>query len=513
MSGHVKAVIVILVLGLGAIFAAKHLLPVLQDTEQRETSDAVATRGTLRIGVDNWIGYFPLCSPTMVKHMRHAGYVLICEQDGGDYRERFSKLQNGTLDFAAATVDSYLAIGSGFGFPGTIVTVLDESKGGDAILARLDRAARLEDLKGAADLRIAYTPDSPSEHLMRAVGADFDIPSFRGRRGGKRIETNGSSEARERLLSGAADVAVLWEPDVSIALADPGVAKLIGSEDTEGLIVDVLLVARDYSQKHPEAVRALVEGFFQVMRRYREQAQLLRDEVIAATGLDGGQVRAMLQGVSWSTLTENALLWFGVSRVGPQQEERLVEAIQSSVRILVESGALRADPLPDRDPYRITNRQFVAELDETVAAKRADITPDEHRFPPLDDRAWSRLKEIGTLRTEPIGFQSGTADLNFDGKLEIDRVAERIKNYPNFRIAVKGHTGLRGDEQANLQLSQERADAVARYLIVTYDVDPNRLHSLGYGSSRPLPRKPGESDRSYGYRLPRVEIALMSESL
>jgi outer membrane protein OmpA-like peptidoglycan-associated protein len=50
-------------------------------------------------------------------------------------------------------------------------------------------------------------------------------------------------------------------------------------------------------------------------------------------------------------------------------------------------------------------------------------------------------------------------------------------------------------------------------LTVTYGIDPNRMRIIGYGSSRPLPRLPGESDRAYGYRLPRVEVTLAAENL
>ena len=114
---------------------------------------------------------------------------------------------------------------------------------------------------------------------------------------------------------------------------------------------------------------------------------------------------------------------------------------------------------------------------------------------------------------EAISFRRGTADLAYEGKLELDRLAERLSHYPNFRVLVRGHSGIRGEPRANLQLSQERAEAVARYLMVTYGIDANRLRTLGYGSSRPLPRLPGESDRAYGYRLPRVEVTLAAENL
>ena len=61
---------------------------------------------------------------------------LICEDDQADYVSRFDKLAKGKLEFAVATVDSYLLNGLRTDYPATIISVLDESKGGDAIVAR-----------------------------------------------------------------------------------------------------------------------------------------------------------------------------------------------------------------------------------------------------------------------------------------------------------------------------------------------------------------------------------------
>ena len=513
MSTHVKAVLVLLVVGLAAILAAKYVLPGVRDSRQRETSDAVATRGTLVLGMDNWIGYFPLCSKPMTKRLRQAGYVLRCENDDADYRTRFKRLKSGELQLAVATVDSYLLSGAELDFPGTIIAVIDESKGGDAVVARRDVAASLDALRQATDVKVAFTPASPSEHLLRTIGAHFDIPFLKQHRGSWRVETNGSSEALDKLLAGKVGVAALWEPDVSRALARPGIVKLMGTEDTERLIVDILLVNRRFSQDQPEAVRALLESYFQILRLYRERPEELKSDVVEATGLDPDQVDAMLRGVSWANLSENSTVWFGVAPAGPFTQEWLLEAITGAIRILVENGDLGGDPLPAGDPYRITNRQFIADLYLEAGEVHAVSGAGQRRFAPLGEQGWAQLKEIGTLKMKPIGFRRGTADLSYEGKLELDRVAERLAYYPNFRILVKGHSGLRGDPRSNLELSQDRADTVARYLMVTYGIDANRLRSIGYGSTRPLPRKPGESDRTYGYRLPRVELSLVAENL
>lgn len=508
-----------MVLGLVGILAIKFLLPVWQDQEQKSSSDAIATRGSITVGVDNWIGYFPLCSNDMTKAMRHAGYVYQCEEDAADYRDRFSRLKKGKLQFAVATVDSYLLAGHEFDYPATIIAVIDESKGGDAIVAHAAKVKNLEALKSSSGLRVAYTPASPSEHLLKAIGIHFDIAQFKPSGNGKRIETDGSTAALKKLLDGEVDLAVLWEPDVSRALNEPGIIKLIGSEDTERLIVDILLVGREFSIKHPEAVIALLDSYFKVRGNFAAEPSRLHRQVREKTGLDNDQIDAMLDGVSWATLNENSAVWFNAMNAGPFAEEGLVDAIESAVRILVEAGDFSSNPLPDGDPYRITNKKFLVEIFQkrggVLSSSPSDSTPVsslERKFSPLDANGWAQLKEVGTLRVKPIGFQSGTASLSRDGKIELDQVVERLKHYPNFRLLVKGHTGVRGDAEANRMLSQERADAVSRYLMVTYNLDINRVATIGHGGSKPLAKKSGESNRAWGYRLPRVELALLGEA-
>jgi outer membrane protein OmpA-like peptidoglycan-associated protein len=86
-----------------------------------------------------------------------------------------------------------------------------------------------------------------------------------------------------------------------------------------------------------------------------------------------------------------------------------------------------------------------------------------------------------------------------------------INNYPNYRIAIKGHTG-QGDEKANKILSQERADIVKQRLIAVHNIDPNRVIALGMGASQPPVKKTGENPRAYSLRWARVEFVLLENN-
>lgn len=515
MSVHVKVFVALLVLGTIGILGYRFALPLIRDAEQRQTSDAAGTRGRVAVGVDNWIGYFPLCSPEMARRLRGEGWVLRCDDDRADYAGRMKRLARGELDFAVASIDAYLLNGAPLDFPGTIVAVLDESKGGDAIVARRSVVSSLDALKARPDVRIAYTPASPSEHLLKSVAAHFDLPQLRDRRGRWRVAADGSSDALAKLRAGQADVAVLWEPDVSRALASDEFVQLIGTGDTDKLIVDVLIASRRTVQERPDVVATVLGQYFQTLRFYGEQPGRLADDVRAWSGLDAAQVEAMLAGVRFASLNDNGALWFGVSAGGVPEYEGLIAAINGAIEVLRAAGDFDRNPLPEQDPYRITNRQFVAQLylAQGTAATPAATPAIARRFAPLDEAGWARLVEVGTLKLEPIGFQRGTATLDEGSRAALAAIAERLGHYPNYRLVVKGHTGTSGDPEANRSLSAERARAVAEYFVATYDVDPNRIRAVGYGASQPLPRLPEESDRAYAYRLPRVEFALVGERL
>lgn len=513
MSAHVKVFLALLVLGALAILGAKFALPQVRDALERSTSDAAATQGTLRVAVDSWVGYFPLCSGEMTKRMRAQGYLLRCEDDKAAYAERFRRLKDDELELAVATVDAYVLNGAPHGYPGVIVAVIDESKGGDAIVARRSAVASLDDLKRKPAVRVAYTPASPSEHLLKAIATHFDLAGLKRGGAAQRVEADGSSDALEKLKAGKADVAVLWEPDVSRAVADPAFVKLIGTEDTDKLIVDVLLASRRLLQEKPEAVRIVLEQYFATLKHYQDAPQQLRDEVEDAIDLSPDQVEAMLQGVAWASLTDNGAQWFGVTPTGLPGEEGLIDAVSSAVTILTSAGDFARNPLPDEDAYRITNRQFVSTL-YLAQGGGAAVTGAQslsRPFTPLDEKGWARLREVGSLKVEPIGFTRGTATLDEDGRAALDRLVERLRHYPHYRVMVRGHTGTGGDPQANVELSKQRARSVAEYLLATHQLDGNRVHAVGYGGSRPLPREGAESDRAYAYRLPRVEIALVAE--
>lgn len=77
-------------------------------------------------------------------------------------------------------------------------------------------------------------------------------------------------------------------------------------------------------------------------------------------------------------------------------------------------------------------------------------------------------------------------------------------------VIVTGHTGTRGDPEANQSLSLDRAETV-RDALVAQAVPADRIIVIGIGADAPLPPETDETDRAYQLRLGRAEILITDE--
>ena len=75
-----------------------------------------------------------------------------------------------------------------------------------------------------------------------------------------------------------------------------------------------------------------------------------------------------------------------------------------------------------------------------------------------------------------------------------------MKNSPNLRIIIEGHTDSQGRESMNLNLSQERADAVLNAILARRVLTTN-LTAVGYGETVPIADNGTEEGREANRRI------------
>jgi len=115
------------------------------------------------------------------------------------------------------------------------------------------------------------------------------------------------------------------------------------------------------------------------------------------------------------------------------------------------------------------------------------------------------IKEVEPIHTkikfQSIVFLNGEATLLPEMYRDLDKIANFLVDHPDFKLKISGHTDSDGREEFNLQLSQERADAIKEYIVFFGFVDPDKIRAVGYGSSQPIVKEKTEKDKQLNRRV------------
>ena len=116
------------------------------------------------------------------------------------------------------------------------------------------------------------------------------------------------------------------------------------------------------------------------------------------------------------------------------------------------------------------------------------------------------------LLTMPSGitFPVNSFAIQPQFRATLDQLAQTMNSYPSTLIDVYGHTDPSGGDAINIPLSQNRARAVADYLIAR-GVNSARIMTQGFGSSRPVADNSTEAGRAQNRRV-EIRIAPATRS-
>jgi outer membrane protein OmpA-like peptidoglycan-associated protein len=176
-----------------------------------------------------------------------------------------------------------------------------------------------------------------------------------------------------------------------------------------------------------------------------------------------------------------------------------------------------ASELNDRDARIAGLTEQVAQLEtklggasEAEKALQAQVEAQElarQRFEQVEQeftREEARvLRESGAVVIRLVGmnFASGQAVIRPDHFPLLTKVKDAIAIYPDALISIEGHTDAYGTDEANLKLSQLRADAVAQYLLANSNLSPNNVRATGFGETHPIANNETKEGRAKNRRI------------
>jgi OmpA-OmpF porin, OOP family len=156
------------------------------------------------------------------------------------------------------------------------------------------------------------------------------------------------------------------------------------------------------------------------------------------------------------------------------------------------AGIVKFQGCPDRDNDSVPD--YIDDCPDTPGLVRLKGCPDPNE---MSKRA---IDSTISFKAQSIFFQTAKFKILPESYAILNDIAEIIKVNPEMVFLIEGHTDIRGGELYNLELSKNRANSVAEYLI-SKGVARATLEAVGFGMKYPIADNRTESGRSKNRRV------------
>lgn len=416
----------------------------------------------INFAADSFSGYAVLRSLEFQQELANKRIKVNLIDDGADYTGRLAKLKSGEVQMAAFTIDALIKTSAELGeLPATIVSVIDETRGADAMVSYKSAMPNIEALNHK-DTKFVLAMNSPSETLARVVMAHFNLTQLSK---DPFIVVKDAEEVYKKYRTAKPEekqVFVLWQPYVSKMLENPNTHVVVDSSRFRGYIVDVIVVNRNYLYANKDIVNNVIESYFRANYAYQEKINLvLKDSQDMGTPVTPKQAEALVNGIWWKNTQEN-YCQFGLEKGNLQHIEDMIINI---TKVLVKTGAIKEDPTGDRPNLLYHSNVLLSLKTAGFHPGVEQVRDDVVVLAKLTDNQWDNLQPLGKLEVPPLVFARGTSILLDSSKGTLDELFKTLKTLPQYYLIIKGDASLVGDITINKALALERANAAKQYLI------------------------------------------------
>lgn len=198
------------------------------------------------------------------------------------------------------------------------------------------------------------------------------------------------------------------------------------------------------------------------------------------------------------------ILLFAVSSLDSKRFDNILSAVQGALGgvggaggVMLQGGAPGGKAVKPKSLDELTGLEEEALLQD-MRQEFKGRSPDESMQ--ITMRGNQVVLQVGGQ----VLFSPGSASLGPQAHGFLDRVVRVARNYPDYRVDIKGHTDPRPISTArfesNWELSALRATAVLRYMI-DRGVSPKRLTATGYADTQPLVSNTSEENMAKNRRV------------
>lgn len=301
------------------------------------------------------------------------------------------------------------------------------------------------------------------------------------------------------------DLILLGEKPLSriSAAADMAATFENGYEGPTKKIIDYIQAEQERAQKLEQDKNQLQGEILQLQARLTNAA----DERAALTQRMDAQakLRESLERQIASLQAETQQLHLSLGGVSEERgalADRLKRQTVLRENLEQEVGALKREisVLEQMVTNLSAQRELLAKRLDAQTRVRDQTAQVEAMFARDQARVLRQADDV-VIRLVGLQFDVGQSNIEPKNFELLATVGKAIQMFPKSALTIEGHTDSYGGDGANLALSQKRADAVKQYLVSNLQIDPSRVHAVGYGETRPVANNETEEGRARNRRI------------
>jgi len=195
------------------------------------------------------------------------------------------------------------------------------------------------------------------------------------------------------------------------------------------------------------------------------------------------------------------ILLLSMANFDPVRYALTVESFQNAFGVLQSFPTVPIHPIVDIP--KKTGDEQVKKQSLKDAEKIKEIVQSKN----LEEAVKVEVTEkgIAIMLRDPVGFASGSADLREQGKSILGDISDVIKNNPDLKVRVEGHTDdvpIHSERyRSNWELSSARSLSVVKLLSDQTGIHPQNMSAVGYGEYRPIVPNTNPENRSKNRRI------------
>jgi len=451
-----------------------------------------ASGGVIRVGVVTWPGYVAGqymnngFEPNMECRMYKEYGIQVQFKVLDDFLASRKAFEAGEVDLLWCTADAFT---TEMNRQGTMALTnpkflfqADWSRGGDAIVVDLS-IEKISDLKGKT---VAVAEGTPSHsfliNLLKANSmtlTDIEVKPVPN-----------AIDAANMFKQGAVAAAVVWSPDDIDCVKKVSGSKVLSStKEAMYIIADGFIAKDEYIKANSEKLQKLYEAWMVGASEINANKDGAKDKAakILADKFQMSQSDALasMDNVRLTTHGDN-MNFFGLGESTAVTGDMLYTSMSGEyTKIKMVENPLMWRDVSDAiliKGSKLTGNGHLAEVSKKFTAPTEEVK---------DRKAYSTKKVT-------INYPTGSYSLTGEAKAKINReFVEIAKLNAGARIRIEGNTDGVGKKDFNQRLSQNRAQAVADYLIKEFKFDANRIIVKGNGSAHAIAAGSTGDDEAY----------------